>query len=151
MIHLDAVGAHVSDRAIFIECLRQPHRVRRRKTELARSFLLQSRGGKGRWRIACERFGFNRDDRETPRFDRSLGAFRVTRIADRQSFNLFALVAHETSDEADPVMLHIGDDRPIFLRAEHLDLAFAVNHKPQRHGLDAAGRFRARQLAPQHG
>src|SRR3546814_4892282 len=46
--------------------------------------------------------------------------------------------------------LHGGGDGPVFLRAEGLDLALAVNDKTQRDRLHAACRFRAGQLAPQH-
>src|SRR3546814_10949663 len=45
--------------------------------------------------------------------------------------------------------LHGGGDGPVFLRAEGLDLALAVNDKTQRDRLHAACRFRAGQLAPQ--
>ena len=48
-------------------------------------------------------------------------------------------------------MLQIGYDRPIFLRAEQLDLALAIDDHAQRHRLHAARRFGTRQLAPQHG
>ena len=42
------------------------------------------------------------------------------------------------------------DQRPVFARDELLDLELAVADEPQRHRLHAAGRARARQLAPQH-
>ena len=44
----------------------------------------------------------------------------------------------------------LGDDRPIFLGDEFLDFQFAVADQPQRDRLHAAGRARARQLAPEH-
>ena len=47
-------------------------------------------------------------------------------------------------------MFHIGDDRPIFLRAKSLDLALAVHDQAQRHRLHPARRFRPGQLAPEH-
>ena len=40
-------------------------------------------------------------------------------------------------------------DLPVFLADEALDLGLAVADQPQRHRLHAAGRARARQLAPQ--
>src|SRR3546814_11922605 len=46
--------------------------------------------------------------------------------------------------------LHGGGDGPVFLRAEGLDLALAVNDKTQRDRLHAACRSRAGQLAPPH-
>ncbi len=42
-------------------------------------------------------------------------------------------------------------DRPVFLRAEQLDLGLALADEAQRHRLHAARRARARQLPPQHG
>ena len=44
----------------------------------------------------------------------------------------------------------MGEDRPIFAGDEFLDLELAVADDAQRDRLDAAGRARARQLAPQH-
>ena len=44
----------------------------------------------------------------------------------------------------------LGDDRPVFLGDEFLDFQFAVADEPQRDRLHAAGRARARQLAPEH-
>ena len=49
-----------------------------------------------------------------------------------------------------PVRLHRRGDAPIFLRAEQLDLALAIDDQAQRHRLDPAGRLGAGQLAPQH-
>src|SRR3546814_12737112 len=46
--------------------------------------------------------------------------------------------------------LHGGGDGPVFLRAEGLDLALAVNDKTPRARLKAACRFSDGQLAPQH-
>ena len=58
--------------------------------------------------------------------------------------------AFKPRGERRPVMLESGLDAPIFLRAERLDLALAVDDQAQRDRLDAAGRLGARQLAPQH-
>ena len=44
----------------------------------------------------------------------------------------------------------LGDDRPVFLGDEFFDFELAVADQPQRDRLDAAGRARARQLAPEH-
>ena len=41
-------------------------------------------------------------------------------------------------------------DRPVFASLEDFDLGFALADQAQRHGLHAAGRAAARQLAPQH-
>ena len=45
----------------------------------------------------------------------------------------------------------LGQDRPIFLRLESLDLELAVADEPERHRLHAARRTGAGQLPPQHG
>ena len=42
------------------------------------------------------------------------------------------------------------DQRPVFARDEFLDFELAVADEPQRHRLHAAGRARARELAPEH-
>ena len=39
-VHLHTIGTHIGDRAILIEILGNAHRVARRKTQLARGFLL---------------------------------------------------------------------------------------------------------------
>ena len=66
-VDLHAVGSHIgnetgglaADIDAFIEPLRDPHGMRRRKAELAAGFLLQRRGGEGRLRIAPRRFGLD--------------------------------------------------------------------------------------------
>ena len=45
----------------------------------------------------------------------------------------------------------LGQDRPVFLRLEPLDLELAVADEAERHRLHAAGGAGAWQLAPQHG
>ena len=44
----------------------------------------------------------------------------------------------------------LGQDRPIFLSLELLDLELAVADEPERHRLHPAGRAGARQFSPQH-
>ena len=149
-VHLHAVGAHVGDRAILIQALRDAHRMVGREAELARRLLLQRRGGEGRRRVARRRLGLDRLDREAPRLDRGLGLLRVALIADRQAVEFFAVPLDEARGEGRAVLLHARGDRPIFLRAERLDLALAVDDQAQRDRLHAAGRLGAGQLAPQH-
>ncbi len=82
----------------------------------------------------------------TARFAASAGPF----LPDREAVDLVALVADEAGEELGPVRFEGGHDAPIFLGAEELDLALAIDDEAQRHRLHAAGRFRPRQLAPQH-
>ena len=65
--HVDAVGAHISDKTdrlaakvhAFIKTLRHAHGVGGRKPQLARGFLLQRRGGERCVGVALCRLGFN--------------------------------------------------------------------------------------------
>ena len=59
-------------------------------------------------------------------------------------------MADQPRQKANAILLHIGGNGPIFLRAEQIDLAFAVNNQPQRDRLHPPGRLCARQLAPQN-
>ena len=59
--------------------------------------------------------------------------------------------ADEPRIETGAVLLHLGDDRPVFVGLENLDLAFALADQAQGDRLHAACRFRAGKLAPQHG
>ena len=90
------------------------------------------------------------DDGEAPVLDRRLRGHRGALVADRQPVDLLALERDQPREELGPVLLHVGGDRPIFLRAEQLDLALAVDDQAQRDRLHAAGRLGAGQLAPQH-
>ncbi|MCY1172532.1 hypothetical protein D9M73_126680 [compost metagenome] len=150
-IHLHAVGPHVGDRAILIEALRDPHRVVGGEAELARGLLLQRRGGEGRWRVARRGLHFDGLDGEQPAFDRGLGALGSAFLADRQPIKLLALEGDEAGLERRAVMLHVGGDRPIFLRAEGLDLALTADDQAQRDRLHTARRLGTGQLAPQNG
>ena len=109
-IHLHAIGPHIGNCAIFVQRLRQPHRVRRRKAKLTCGFLLQGRGGERRRRIARQRLGFNGLDGKTSRLHSGLGNLRIARIAKRQLFNLFALMAHQPCDKGNAVLLQRGGD-----------------------------------------
>ena len=71
---------------------------------------------------------------------------------DIEALKLLAVGADEARFERVAARrLELGDDRPVFLGDEFLDVEFAVAHEPQRDRLHAAGRAGARQLAPQHG
>ena len=149
--HLDAVGPHVGDRAVLVEALRDPHRLAGGEAELARRLLLQGRGGEGRRRVAGERLGLDRDDARSgpppPPSSRPARCPRRRSSADRSSRHCSGPGGRANSV---PSASSVAVTRPIFLGAEQLDLALAIDDQAQRHRLDAAGRFRAGQLAPQH-
>ena len=149
-IHLHAIGPHVRDRAVFVEALRDPHRVAGREAELARRLLLQRRGGEGRRRIARRGLRLDGLDREAAFLDRLLRRHRIAFGTDRQPVELLAVPLDEPRGERGAVLLHRRDHRPIFLGAERLDLALALDDQAQRDRLDAPGGLGARQLAPQH-
>ena len=157
--HVDAVGSHISNETdrlaadidAFIETLRDAHGDRRREAELARGLLLQRRGGEGRVGMALDRLGFDRPDGEGRGVERLLEVLGLFALADVEAGDLLAVGADEARDEGLAGLgLQMRDERPVFLRDEFLDFEFAVADEAQRHGLDAAGRARARQLAPQH-
>ena len=158
-VDLHAVGSHIGDEAgglaadvdAFIEPLRDPHGVRRRKAELAAGFLLQRRGGEGRLRIAARGFCFDGRNREVRRLDRLLEVFGFRAGADVETLDLLAVGADEARLEGIAARRRQRrDQRPVFAGNEFLDLEFAVADQPQRDRLHAARRARARQLAPQH-
>ncbi len=151
LVHAHAVGTHVSDRARFVERLRAPHRVAGREAELARRLLLQGRGGERRRGVALDRLGLDPLDRKAPVLDRLLGSHGRALVAQRHLVELFAVERYQTRGEGRAILLEIGDDRPVFLGLERLDLTLAVDDNAQRDRLDAAGRLGTGQLAPQHG
>ena len=61
-----------------------------------------------------------------------LGAVGVAFVADRQPVELLALPLGQPRLERRAVMLEGRGDRPIFLRAERLDLALALDDQAQR-------------------
>ncbi len=149
-VHLHAVGAHVSDRAILIQALRDSHGVIGGKAQLARRFLLQGGGGEGRRRIAGGGFGLDAGHAEAPRLDIGLGRKRIAFVADGEPVDLVPAPPAQPRGERRAVMLKGGGHRPIFLGAERLDLALALDDQPQRDRLHPPRRFGAGQLAPQH-
>ncbi len=150
-VHLHAVGAHIGDRAVLVELLRDPHRVVGGEAELARRLLLQRRGGEGRRRVARRGARFDRLHGEAAGLDIGLGAVCVALVADRQAVELPALPLRQSRGEGGAVVLQAGRHRPIFLRDEQLDLALALDDQAERDRLDAPGRLGAGQLAPQDG
>ena len=140
-VHLDAVGTHVSDRAVLIEILRNAHRVARREAELARGLLLQRRSRERRRRVARQRLGLDGIDGEMARLHIGLGSARIGLGADRQPLDLVAAPARQARLERRAGHLEQSGDRPILLRNKGLDLALALDDHAQRHRLDTACRL----------
>ena len=146
-VDLHAVGTHIGDEAgglaadvdAFIEPLRDPHGMRRRKAELAAGFLLQRRGGEGRLRIAPRRLGLDGGNREIGGLDRLLQVFGFRAGADVEPLDLLAVGADQPRLEGVAARRRQGrDQRPVFARNEFFDFEFAVADQPQRHRLHAA-------------
>ena len=157
--NLHAVGPHIGDQAdrlaadidAFVEPLRYPHGVRWGETELAACLLLERRGGEWRLRMALDRLGFNRSNRERGRLQRALEGFRLGARADVETLQLFAIGADQARVERLVARCRQrGHDRPVFLANKPLDFQFTIADEPQRHRLHAAGRAGAGQFAPQH-
>ena len=157
---LHAVGAHVGDEAhglaadidALVEPLGDAHGGGGAHTQLARGLLLQGRGDEGRRRVAPHLAAVDRGHREGATLDLALGllgAFLGVEV------ELVELAAVEMG-EAGLQRLLLGGaeqhiDRPVFAALEDLDFGLALADQAERHGLHAAGRAAARQLAPQHG
>ena len=157
--HVDAVGAHVSDEAdrfaidvhALVKPLRDAHRHRRRKAELARGFLLQGRGGEGRKRVTFAGLRLDLPDAEARRIERGLEGLGLGCRADIEPRDLLAIGADEARFEGGARRrLQLRGDRPIFARHETLDLELPIANEAERDRLHAPGRTRARELAPEH-
>ena len=149
-VHLHPVGPHVGDRTRLIQGLGHPHGVAGGKAQLPRRFLLQRGGGERRIGIAPGRLRLDLLDPEGRRFHQGLGAQRDAFLAKAQLVELLALEAHQPCGKFRPALLQPGNDRPVFLRAECLNLALALDDQTQRDRLHPARALGAGQLAPQH-
>ena len=157
--HVDAVGTHIGDQAggfavdlhAFVEPLRESHGDRRGEAELAACFLLHGRGGEGRRRIATGRFRLDRGHLEDSVLKIAGERFRLGAGTNVEALDLLPVGADQARFE-DLVARcrQLGDDRPVFLGDEFLDLELAVADKTKCDRLHATGRARARQLAPEH-
>ena len=157
--HLHAVGSHIGDQAgrlaadveAFIEALRDLHGARRREAEPRRRRLLQRRGGEGRAGIALGGLRLDRQRRERRAFEHGAD---VVGLRLRRHVELLQPLAFEAGEAGLETLgarrAQKGGDLPIILADEFFDLDLAVGDEAQRDRLDAAGRARARQLAPQH-
>ena len=148
-VHLHTVGTHVSDRTRLVERLGEPHRMAGRKAQLAGGFLLQRRSGEWRRGIALQWLRFDVLDRETRILDRLLRGHGAAFIAERQLVELLPVELDQPGVELRPVLLKLGNDRPVFVGPEMLDLDFAVDDDAQRHRLHAARALRAGKAAPE--
>ncbi len=154
--HGDAVGAHIGDQAdgfaadidALVELLRKFHRARGRQSELARRLLLQGRRDEGRPGMALDRLLLDFADRKIFALDDRYGRSRVRFGAERELVELLSLQMGQSRGEIACGGAKIDLDAPVFLGLEGLDLELALADQPQRDRLNAAGRLRARQLAP---
>src|SRR3546814_644553 len=146
--HLYAVGPHMGDEAVLIELLGEAHRMAGGEMQLARGFLLKRGGGEGRLRIARLRLGFDRGDTEPARLHIGPGGMGGRFVVQVELVEFLALPLGKPRIERLSARLHGGGDGPVFLRAEGLDLALAVNDQTPRDTRPADRRFRAGPLAP---
>ena len=158
--HSRRVGAHVSDQAdrslaanldAFVEMLCDHHRTLHRKAEFARSFLLQFRSNEGWNRIAFALL--RRDFIDNKRLSLRLGneILRLHVIADEDFRLLWILIeaagfdrlfadSQQTCIERRRLFARqVRVDRPVLSLQKRFDLAFALDHHPQRYGLHAPG------------
>ena len=159
-IDLHAVGTHISNEAgglaadvdAFIEPLRDPHGVRRRKADLRLASCCSVEVVKGACGLRRAGLASTAVTRVGGGFERLLEVLGFRAGADVEALDLLAVGADQTRLEGIAARRQQRrDQRPIFARHEFLDLELAVADQPQRHRLHAAGRAGARQLAPQHG
>ena len=149
--HVHAIGAHVGDQSGLVQPLRGRHGRARAETELAAGLLLQRRGDERRRRVAADGAGFDRFDAQRTRGDRAHSALGGVAIGQIEALELAPL------EHGQPCLVVLATrsaqnraHRPVLARTEHLDLHLAIDDQAQAHRLHAAGRLRARQLAPQH-
>ena len=97
------------------------------------------------------RLGLDRGDLVAAGLNGGEGACCALRIRQREFLQLLSVELGQPCLEFRSVDRKTRRDVPVFLRDELLDLDLAIDNDAQRHRLHAAGRARARQLAPQHG
>ena len=157
---LHAVGSHIGDEAdgfaadvdAFVEPLRDAHGVGRRKTKLAARFLLQGRGGERRLRMSLDRLCLDRVDGEgrTFRAPRLKASASSPEPMSRRCSFLPSAPTSRASKVSWRGVASVATSDQYSRRTNFSISSFAVADQPQRHRLHAAGRTRARQLAPQH-
>ena len=157
---IDAVRAHVGDEAHRLaaeigtleQALGRLHRPVGREAELARGLLLQGRGAERRGRVAAHLLLLDLGHGKVAGQDRLHGAARVGLGLEVEAVELLSVEMGQAGGEGLALIrAQQGLDRPVFLRDEGLDLGLALADEAKCHGLDAAGRARALQLAPEDG
>ncbi len=150
--HVDPVGPHIGDQTGLVETLRRGHAGPRAHAQLAAGLLLQRRGHEGRPGIAAGGLGGDAGDTQIAAGDRADGHRGPFGVGQVESVQLRAGQRHELRVVfLSPRRRKTGMDGPVFARLECLYLHLAIDNQAQADGLDATRRFRAGQLAPQHG
>ena len=155
--HLHAIGSHIGNQASgfstdihpFIQLLGNLHCTTGRKAQLARGFLLQGRGRKGRGRAAAHAFCFNIGYCPV-RFANTVsgpGRYRFARKA--HLVQLFTIQIGDAGGKALCLaILKQGIDRPIFLCAKGFYFCLSLAYQAKCNRLYASCRARAWQFAP---
>ena len=162
--HTGRIGTQIGDQAnrsmplnfhTFVQLLRQPHCLLRRKIEGLGSFLLHGTGGKWNRRFfnALSLFYFIHCIGYSLQILHNLIQFRLA--ADhRLSLCLLFFLAHSAVIPGRKVFFHTGQFKrsiqvPVFLRNKCIDLILAVTDHAQGYRLHAAGAQPPLYLCPQ--
>jgi hypothetical protein len=157
--HLHAVGSHIGDQPhrlaaqlhAFIKLLRRAHGHLRAHAQLAAGFLLQGRGGEGRWRVALHTAPFDGGDGKIAGLYGQFGLRRLGRVVHIELVEFLPVQMgkprrkHGTLRRCERYL-----DGPVLARNESLDLGLALADQAKCYGLHAAGAAAAGQFAPQH-
>ncbi len=157
--HLHAVRTHIGDQTdglaanvdALVKLLRDLHSARGREAEFGGGGLLQRGSGKGRCRVALDRFCLDAFDDIAGTFQQRLQLAGFFAIADRARLQPLAIGGNQSCLEL--VAARRFQERrevPVFLGNEALDLGFSIADEAQRNRLHAAGGTRAGQLAPEN-
>ena len=140
------IGAHVGDEAdlalwqrdALVQGLRHAHRAARAEAQLARRLLLQRAGGERRRRVLLLLAAGDLADREGGGAQRFLVLPRLLLGADA---GLLPVDAGQLGREGRLAAgsAQLGEQRPVLLRHEGVDLALAIDHQPHGHALHPAG------------
>ena len=156
------VGTHVGDQAdaalarvhAFIQLLCHAHGALGGEAELARSFLLQRRGGERRRRVAAALLAIDLQHGERPvRSGRGrqalLGRARAGLVGEAELLDLVAAKFDQLEGKGLLAVLADGVDAPVLARLEGRDFRFALANHAQRGTLHPAGGQPAPHLLPQ--
>ena len=150
--HVDAIGTHIGDVARLIEALGRAHGLARAHAEFAAGLLLEGRCHEGWGGVAIGGLGFHIGDAERAR---RYGLHRQPGLGRGRQIEAVKLAAPQMRQPRLEFLsarcLQHGAHRPVFAAAKGFDFHLAVGDDAQGHRLHPARRFRAGQLAPQHG